>query len=105
MSIGTDIFRSRPMPGHLTWLLGAIILLGAGLPISSPVRALDKAKADKKKEPDKEICVTFDELPVALAFQEADRTAVTERLLAALKKHEVKAAGFVVGGNIGDSYD
>lgn len=105
MSIGPDIFRSRPALGRLIWLLGAAILLCAGLPISSPAQASDKAKVDKKKEPTKEICVTFDELPVAMAFRKVDRAAVTERLLVALKKHDVKAAGFVVGGNIGDSYD
>ena len=105
MIIEPDSLRSRPAPGRFASLFGAAILLCVILLGSSPARGADKGKSDKKNEPTKEICVTFDELPVAMAFREVDRTEVTERLLKALKKHEVKAAGFVVGNNIGESYD
>ncbi len=62
------------------------------------------AEAAKKKAT-KEICITFDELPVATSFSEVDHQQVTVDLLAALKKHEVKAAGFVVGKNINGQHD
>lgn len=53
----------------------------------------------------KEICITFDELPAAQSFDEVDRAAVTYLILETLKKHNVKAAGFVVGNRIEDSFD
>jgi len=59
----------------------------------------------KEKKGAKEICITFDELPVAESFDTVDRSAVIKQILEALKKHEVKAAGFVVGKNIGSSFD
>jgi len=59
----------------------------------------------KKAQPSKEICITFDELPAAKSFGEVDRTAVTYLILQALKKHDVKAAGFVVGDQIEGSFD
>jgi peptidoglycan/xylan/chitin deacetylase (PgdA/CDA1 family) len=62
------------------------------------------AEAAKKKAT-KEICITFDELPVATSFGKVDHQKVTADLLAALKKHEVKAAGFVVGKNINGQHD
>lgn len=54
---------------------------------------------------DKSICITFDEVPVASGFAEVDRQALTDDILKALKKHDVKAAGFVVCSAIGDNYD
>jgi peptidoglycan/xylan/chitin deacetylase (PgdA/CDA1 family) len=63
------------------------------------------AVAVKGKKAVKEICITFDELPASESFSEVDRTAITDKILAALKKHDVKAAGFVVGKNIGNSFD
>ena len=53
----------------------------------------------------KQICITFDELPVAHAFDEPTAGEVLRPIMDALKKHEVKAAGFVVGQNIGASFD
>jgi len=53
----------------------------------------------------KQICITFDELPVAHAFDEPTPGEVLRPIMDALKKHEVKAAGFVVGQNIGTSFD
>ncbi|HWR83794.1 MAG TPA: polysaccharide deacetylase family protein [Candidatus Deferrimicrobium sp.] len=58
-----------------------------------------------EKAPSKEICITFDQLPVAESFTEINRQEVTDKILAALRKHEVKAAGFVVGSQIGTSFD
>lgn len=59
----------------------------------------------QKKSSIGEICITFDELPVALSFNEIDRTAFTEQLLSSLSKHDVRATGFVVGESIDESYD
>ncbi|MFQ6009134.1 MAG: polysaccharide deacetylase family protein, partial [Candidatus Zixiibacteriota bacterium] len=61
--------------------------------------------ATKEKKGVKEMCITFDELPASESFGEVDKVAFNNRILTALQKHEVKAAGFVVGANIGNSYD
>jgi peptidoglycan-N-acetylglucosamine deacetylase len=53
----------------------------------------------------KQICITFDELPAARSFGEVDRLAINQPILEALKKHGVKATGFVVGEQIEGSYD
>ncbi len=65
----------------------------------------DSQKAGKSKKADKEICITFDELPASRGFGEVDVNAVTYLILEALKKHEVKAAGFVVGSSVEGTYD
>lgn len=59
----------------------------------------------KKSRAHKEISITFDELPVARSFDEVDKAVLTTRILEVLKKHKVKAAGFVVSENIGNSFD
>jgi peptidoglycan/xylan/chitin deacetylase (PgdA/CDA1 family) len=53
----------------------------------------------------KQISITFDELPAAQTFGEVDRQATNYLILDALKRHEVKATGFVVGNQIENSYD
>lgn len=53
----------------------------------------------------KQICLTFDELPAARSFGEIDREAVNYLILDALKRHEIKATGFVVGEQIETSFD
>jgi peptidoglycan-N-acetylglucosamine deacetylase len=53
----------------------------------------------------KQICITFDELPAARSFGEVDRLAINRPILEALKKHGVKATGFVVGEQIEGAYD
>jgi len=64
-----------------------------------------QSQTKKGKKATKEICITFDELPVAESFTDVDRVAITDAILDALKLHEIKAAGFVVGSRIGNSYD
>lgn len=59
----------------------------------------------KKAKADKQIAITFDELPAARSFGEVDREAISYLILNALKRFEVKATGFVVGDQIEDSYD
>lgn len=60
---------------------------------------------NKPNAPSRYMCVTFDQLPVTSAFAEVDRQELTDRILAALKKHEATAAGFVVGDNIRKGFD
>lgn len=59
----------------------------------------------QKKEPKKEICITFNELPESHSFQDADREALAYLILQTLKAHEVTAAGFVVGERVESSFD
>ena len=79
-----------------------IIIFVAGI-LGSPATAYGQGKKGKKSS--KQICVTFDELPVAISFGDVDRSAITYLILETLKKHKVKAAGFVVGNQIEDSFD
>lgn len=53
----------------------------------------------------KQISITFDELPAAQTFGDVDRQATNYLILDALKRHEVKATGFVVGNQIEGGYD
>ncbi len=69
------------------------------------VQAVLSAPKSKKNKAKKEICISFDELPVAVGFQDVDRDAVSYLILQALKKYEIKAIGFVVGEQIHESFD
>ncbi len=53
----------------------------------------------------KEICITFDELPAAQGFNEADPAIILRPIIEALERHEVKACGFVVGQQINGYFD
>jgi len=66
------------------WLI--LALLAILVMTSAGVLAQTKAK--------KQVCLTFDELPVARSFGDVDREAVNYLFLDALKRHEVKATGF-----------
>lgn len=63
------------------------------------------SKSNKKKKTKREICITFDELPASKGFRDVDREAVNYLILQALKKHKVKATGFVIGEWVEDGYD
>lgn len=79
-----------------------LFVLCLALIVALPILA-QKTKAKKKTTG--QICITFDELPVASSFAESDAQYVTNSLLAALKNHKAPAAGFVVGSRIKGSYD
>ncbi len=66
---------------------------------------LNAQKKKSKRKVSKEICITFNELPVAKGFGEVDKDAVTYLILDALKQHKVKATGFVVGNEIEGTWD
>jgi len=80
----------------VTLLLLVAIVLGAQTGL---------AQKGAKKKSSKEICITFEQLPVAESFGEVDREAITYLILDALQRHKVKAAGFVVGVRIQKGYD
>ena len=84
-------------------VLIAVILAVFVSPLGNPVAADKKDDSSAKKK--KEICITFNELPVAKGFGDADVQAINFLILDKLKLHKVKAAGFVVGENIGDAFD
>ncbi len=69
------------------------------------VQIIFAGDSPKNKKGDKEICISFDELPVSASFHDVDREAVTYLVLQALKKYDVKAVGFVVGEQIQESFD
>lgn len=81
----------------------AIILAVFLLPFGDSAAADKKAGSSKKEK--KEICITFNELPVAKGFGDADMQAINFLILDKLKAHNVKAAGFVVGESIDDAFD
>lgn len=96
--------KSRRFPiVLLSIFFTGLLLFALAAPLLS--QSVNKAEKKKKKQSKKEICLTFNELPVAKAFDEVDRTAITYLILDALKRHNVKATGFVVGNNIEDSWD
>lgn len=79
----------------LLWLAGLKV-------VRNESQAEPRAGKSKKT---KEICITFDQLPATGSFIETDGRIILEQILAALKKHEVRAAGFVVAGEIGEDFD
>ena len=82
-----------------------LLLTGLFLAIGQQGYCQSETTKDSRKSSKKEICVTFDELPAAKSFREVDREAVTYLILDALKRHKVSSTGFVVGQEIGQSFD
>ncbi len=54
---------------------------------------------------DKQICITFDDLPVVRVQDRIQRLMITDEILGTLDEFGVKAAGFVIGDNIGGDKD
>ncbi len=91
-------------PGVLKRLkLSAVLLLLAVLPIS--VVQTEDRKKEQEPTGKKRMCITFDELPFAESFEDTVPEDVLGPILQVLKEHEIKAAGFVVGKRIDNSYD
>ena len=85
-------------------LVGMVMVVTLALGSAVTAQEADK-KSPGKKTPTKAICLTFNELPAARGFVDADKEAVNYLILQALRKHEVKATGFVLGENIENSFD
>lgn len=66
--------------------------------LKSPV--IGKAAKDMRPERTKNICVTFDDLPAERIYGKKERKQINDAILAALKKHNIPAAGFVIGDNV-----
>lgn len=90
--------RTKPGAARSLVIPVLALILIATLPLQAQ-------KAKTKKKTTGQICITFDELPVASSFAETDARYVTNGLLKALKNHKTPAAGFVVGSRIKGSYD
>ncbi len=82
-----------------------LVLMGLFLAVAPQGYCQSKTTKDGNRSGVREICVTFDELPAAKSFEEVDREAITYLILDALKRHKVSSTGFVVGQEIGQSFD
>lgn len=67
--------------------------------------SLTTASSAQNKQPKKQIAITFNDLPAAEGFRDTDRDAITYLTLQALRKHDIKTVGFVVGNQIEESFD
>jgi len=67
-----------------------IILISGGAPAGASPR---------------EICLTFDDLPVMRVHDHIERLKITDRILGILREFKAPAAGFVIGDNIEGHYD
>jgi len=63
------------------------------------------SQADAAKQTGKEICITFDDLPVVRVHDRIERLMITDEILFTLEEFGVIAAGFVVGDNIEGDQD
>lgn len=95
-------YRRFVTNSSLNLILIFILTLG-GLSTANGQEA--KQRLENKKSQPKEICITFDELPAAEGFGGVDYEAVSYLIIEALKKHEVKAIGFVVGAQMQGKHD
>jgi len=82
----------------LRFIIVILLLLLMAVPISGQTNK-------KKSKVKKQIAITFDELPAARTFGDVDLKAISYLLLDALKQHDVKATGFVVGEQIENAFD
>lgn len=53
----------------------------------------------------KEICITFDDLPIVRVHDPVERLMMTDEILSVLEEFKAPAAGFVVGDNIEGHWD
>jgi peptidoglycan-N-acetylglucosamine deacetylase len=83
-------------------ILWMVLAVYAGL---SGVRAEQPGSANDQAAIKRQMCVTFDGLPLDRSFTDVDRRLITSEVLEAMDVHSAKGAGFVVGENIEDSYD
>lgn len=85
-------FRAAVAVAAMAW---AGPLMGQGASAGVPVPDRDRVP-DGARPLDRRMAITIDDLPVAAGVPGlADKQAVTERLLAVLRAHEVPAVGFV----------
>ena len=80
---------------HVKMICLALLLVTGGWAQdkSSPV-------AKKGKQAQKQICITFDDLPVVRVHDRIKRLMITDEILGVLEEYNVTAAGFVIGSEI-----
>jgi len=61
--------------------------------------------ADKGKAGKKQMCITFDDLPALRVQDRIERLMITDQILGTLDEFDVKAAGFVNGGDVEGDLD
>jgi peptidoglycan/xylan/chitin deacetylase (PgdA/CDA1 family) len=83
-----------------------IVAIWAMLLLSiAPIYAQDRPAPIQDKQKKKQMCITFDDLPVVRVHDRIERLMITDEILYTLEEFDVIAAGFVVGANIEDDYD
>ncbi|MBD3403877.1 polysaccharide deacetylase family protein [candidate division GN15 bacterium] len=92
---------SLPIKWAPSVAIALVMVLGMAIVVGRAQKKQENAADDVKRE----ICITFNELPVARTFEETDLDALTYLVLETLDRHEVAAAGFVVGQNVGTNFD
>lgn len=90
--------------GAIIFLVAILILLG-GVSAQSEEKGIKGGKPQSSKEPDRQICITFDDLPVVRVEDRMDRMMITDQIIYHLGEYKVPSTGFVVGNNIIDDYD
>lgn len=65
--------------------------------LGKPVSTEQKSVKPKAKVYEKKIAITFDNLPGDQIYEPEEIKDINYRILAALEKHKVRAAGFVIG--------
>ena len=96
-----NLFRVKRMTDIQPKLMICLLLFVSILSVTGNCSQATKAKSSKAT---KRMCITFDELPAARSFGETDREAITYLLLDGLRRHEVKAVGFVIGDQIEEKF-
>lgn len=67
--------------------------------------ALLTAQDEAPKRTNRQIAITFNELPAAADFTQADPDDISRMILESLARHKVKAAGFIIGSRLDKNYD
>ncbi len=87
---------------YLKYILTLLLIVFLATDITAQSKTKSNIQSKKKSG---QICITFDDLPVSISFNEFDRDSINKQILHVLKKYKVKAAGFVVGSRLKESYD
>ncbi len=81
-----------------------IIILTISLILLPGLYLFPQTAVPPEKTVGKKICITIDCIPAENTYEKSDKTQIFEGISAALEKHHVPAAGFVVGENIDEDW-
>lgn len=79
-------------------------LLGLAAAIIVAVLAAFSSAQDKAAVNNR-VCITFDNLPSENYYSREERIEITDSILAALKRHNAKSVGFVIGDYVAGDWD